>query len=317
MRQSRKPKLTYRSDLLVYTADATGYREADLHAAFERVFPAGDATPVVLFVHGRGDEPQKSLAGTGVLSRAVDIEGKAVRKLEAYGVRVLYFSWDSKRGTWVLDRQRPLDNTADAAEKLGKVLTRLQAWRASHATTAPLILLAHSIGTIVLKRYLERLAGNGEAWPGGGGEAFFANVLLSSADADDEGHDAWLEQIPSRERVFVTFNPHDHVLNRSYNSRKDGVDPLGLGKLASFAKNATYVDLIPNAASDESFQAHESFNVCTARGHVHVVRFYDDVLHGRAPRFANGMGDTRGNRVALVAEPHGTHPLIDTVKCGR
>lgn len=292
--------LLYDAKRLLYGDDGTAYAEEELPAAFDAAF--GRGKPVVLFIHGRGDEPAKSLQGGGRI-----VEGQAVRKIKAYGVSVLMLSWDSKRGgkPWEFrDRDRPLQQTPEAGRRIGTVLHALSAWLAEHPTHPPVTLLVHSMGTIALQRCLE-----GGGWPASE-RPLFASVVLSSADADDLGHQHWVEKIPASENVYVTFNPGDPALKISTESRAPGAVALGLGAAQDLADNARYVELHADPRAARRFKAHETFNKCVCLGHAQVIRFFHDRFHGKPSE----VGGT-GSRSALALDPARTGPLFAGAGC--
>lgn len=257
-------QLRYNPDLLVYTADAEGFPAARVKSVFDRAL-AG-SKPVILFVHGRGDEPNKSLVG-GEL-----VEGMAVSKLEAYDATVVLFSWDSKRGGFgpigIFDRDRPLRNAPEGARRLRTVLDAFTASLAEHPHHPRVTLLVHSIGNVVLQRYVEQQNG----WPTPGGRPLFDNVVLSSSDADNEGHVRWVDRIAQVERVFITENPIDGVLLRAGDGRPRRIKPLGLDPGPSRSSRARYVPL--------RFVNHEVFTRSEERPRVR--NFFADVFAGVA-----------------------------------
>lgn len=261
-------KLKFKADTPLYTADAHAWRVEQLPAALDAVH--ADGRPVVLFVHGRGKEPNKSLRGGGFVT------GLAVPKIElGYDVRVLMFNWDSAfKGLALKDRDRPLRNTVAGAERLGVVLAGLQAWRADHPNLPAPVLLAHSMGSIVLQHAVA-----GGHWPSGG--PLFRRVVFSQPDADDLGHAAWLETLAAREQVFVTFNRGDKVLKQSNDARPAGAQALGLGTTQPLAPSARYVDLsgLGGKGSDED-DDHEVFGKGAMDGQLYVCQFFEQALRG-------------------------------------
>ena len=81
-------KLNFSRDYPLYLSDQSRYTHAQVETALDRAFSY--QKPVVLFVHGRGNEPEKSLNG------GTYVEGNAVHKIEQqYDVKVVMFNWDS------------------------------------------------------------------------------------------------------------------------------------------------------------------------------------------------------------------------------
>lgn len=254
--------------LLVYTSNKQGFRAEQLPSLFDTLLR--QPKPVVLFIHGRGKEPGKSLEGTGIIVRAFNVEGKAVEKIEAYGSQAAMFSWDSQRGGFLFfglkDRERALRNMDDSAQRFAAVIEKLgSAAAAVGSSRPPLTLLAHSMGSIVLQRTIER---NG--WRG---TALFDNVVISSADADNIGHAVWVDKIAAVERVFVTVNPSDPTLKDSMDARPPGALPLGLSPGTTLSARANYVDV--------DIKAHEIFS--KGHGHPEIERFFGTAFSGSDP----------------------------------
>ncbi len=252
----------------LYTSDGLAWRMDEAAAALQAV--AAHGKPVVLFVHGRGKEPRKSLRG------ARFTVGKAIWKIElGYDCRVLMFNWDSKfAGINVWDRTRPLANTAEGGRRFGELLALLRQLPAVQAPARKPVLLVHSMGSIVVQRTV--VAG---LWPPG--PSLFQQVVLSQPDADDVGHSAWLDALAAQEQVFVTLNADDKVLRRSDDDRPEGAHALGRGTAQPLADRARYIDLTAMGAigSDED-DDHEVFGKGAMNGQVHVCRFFEQALRG-------------------------------------
>jgi len=88
--------LSYDPEKVLYLSDKRSFGGDGVTRAFGEVLPQDQ--PIVLFIHGRGNEPGMSLEGTDVIWERLGVGGRAVHKLEqGYGVSVVLFSWDSKR----------------------------------------------------------------------------------------------------------------------------------------------------------------------------------------------------------------------------
>ena len=144
--------IKYDERFLVYTSDTRGFEATGLKPLFDRLLRSD--RPIILFVHGRGKEPAKSLAGAGFFAGLGGVEGKAVAKLEAYGATVVMFSWDSQRSGFLFfgltDRERALGNTSEGASRFGRVLgvfdQAIAEARQAGITPPSVTLLAHSMG---------------------------------------------------------------------------------------------------------------------------------------------------------------------------
>jgi len=194
-------QLTYDPAKLVYTTDRKAHTIDELGKLFNTVLR--QPRPVVLFVHGRGDEPQKSLAKK---------DGAALGLEEDYGLKVLMYDWESKAAS-TKDRARPLSHMTEAQERFGMVIDKLGQTllnlEREGVTPTKITLLAHSMGTIVVERYVE--ANN--AWRTPGGRPLFTTVVICSSDTARVGHAAWVDKIADVERrIFISVNSRDVVL---------------------------------------------------------------------------------------------------------
>ncbi|HEY3305636.1 MAG TPA: alpha/beta hydrolase [Candidatus Binatia bacterium] len=285
--------MEYNASTPLYTSDKAPFRITDVPAALDKLFSAG--APVLLFVHGRGFEPKKSLEG------GFFVEGNAVHKLERdYGVRVLMFNWDSAPSKILFvplwkDRSRPLSKMPGAAESLHKVLTAVAAYRSHKHGDKRLVLLAHSMGTIVL----ETLVRNHQ-WPVGPGP-IFSNVVLTGADANNETHESWLTTIAQREKVYVTVNRDDDVLADSTDQRPEGMLPLGVNPGKQLAANVRYVEVTglgtAKSGDGKATGRHEMFTKAGMHQQVNVCRFFNSALRGNPVELVPG-----GNVETVVRE---------------
>lgn len=253
----------------LYTSDKTAWRMDQFSEVMGRLLALGK--PVVLFVHGRGKEPGKSLKGSTF------VKGLAVHKIErGYDASVLMFNWDSAfHGFNFLDREVPLSHTAAGGEALGRLLTLLQQFQSAHPNAKKPALLVHSMGSIVLQHAIE----DGH-WPDA--NTLFSAVLFSQPDANDSGHAAWLDQVARREQTFVTLNQDDHVLKRSTDARPAGTHALGLGTTEPLAPNARYIDISRMGPLGKKDEDHEVFGKGAMNGQLYLCQFFTQALTGSA-----------------------------------
>lgn len=229
------------------------------------------AKPLVVFVHGRGKEPNKSLNG------ATWVKGLAVPKIElGYDVSVLMFNWDSAfPGLKFRDRTRALGKTEAAGAQLSELVGNIATYFNAHPDKQRPALLVHSMGSVVVQKAVE----NG-LWPGAA--RVFSQVVLSEPDSDDVGHSGWLSRLADNEQVYVTWNADDKVLRRATDSRPAGSRPLGLGTTQPLAPNCSYIDLTGmGAIGSEEDDDHEVFGKSAMNGQVYVCKFFEDALRGR------------------------------------
>lgn len=260
--------LKFDPDHPLYTIDEKAWKIEQLAAVFDQLVEHGK--PVVIFVHGRGKEPRKSLQG------AHWVRGLAVPKIElGYDTSVLMFNWDSAFPfLQFTDRELPLSKTEAGAESFCTFLNALKNYQSSHPTFKP-TLVAHSMGSIVVQK-----AVSSKNWPQGG-TALFRQVLLTEPDADDVGHAAWLDKLGKLEKVYVTWNNDDKVLLKSTNQRPPGRHALGLGTAEKLSQSVKYVDLSRmGAIGSVQDDDHEVFGKGAMNGQIFVCRFFTQAIRG-------------------------------------
>ncbi len=170
----------------------------------------------LLFVHGRGDEPTKSVIGRPGL-----VKGQALKQLASRPLRPVMFNWDSRSAS-PSDRRRPLDHVEDAASAFAEFLKAYAQLRSQQPNLPRPVLLVHSMGALVIQRTVER-----DAWPKD--IRLFERIVFSEPDADRDRHEQWLAPLARKEQVWVTWNRYDFVLDGATDQRADGVRALGLG----------------------------------------------------------------------------------------
>lgn len=264
-------KLKFDANTPLYTTgpdDAVkAWRMEDAAAALSEVYSRG--LPVVVFVHGRGKEPNKSLHG------ATFAEGLAVWKIElGYPCRVLMFNWDSAfPGLAFLDRSRPLANAIEGGRRLVELLQALAAFGTANPAMPKPVLLAHSMGSIVVQRAVQT-----GKWPP---TRVFKQVVFSEPDADDVGHVKWMTALGAIEQVYSTFNEDDKVLKRSTDDRPTGAHALGLGTAAPLAPNVSYIDLTSMGTLGAADDDHEVFGKSAMNGQLNVCTFFEQAILGK------------------------------------
>jgi esterase/lipase superfamily enzyme len=227
-----------------------------------------EGKPVVLYIHGRGSEPGKTLKD--------NIAGTLERD---YGVRVLMFNWDSHVPR-LLPFRRPVDKAQASAPELSDLVTRLATYRDSHPGTAnvPVSLLVHSMGNITFRRAVEQ----GLPMTNGGGP-IFTNILMTESDEDDKAHNVWVEKLRARGTILLSVNRNDGVLNRS--NHHNGAEPIGISPAPPLATNAAYLD-----ASGLVGKAHRLFTKSKLHGNVATCRIFTAMLRGEMPDVALPKG---------------------------
>lgn len=181
---------------------------------------AGEKLPLVVYVHGRGNEPRKSFEDTTFT------KGFVLSKIESQGVRVLGFGWKSKiRFLRLCDR--PVEDARSAATSLAELVDGIADHRARNPDSwkdRRVILLSHSMGAFVVAEAARLLKARNS-------DFFFDVAIVSAPDTPAEDHATWLDAIKS-ERVVVLSNPTDRFLRRSMSCEGRNA-PIRLGLLSS------------------------------------------------------------------------------------
>ena len=272
--QSQAQSLTFDPAKRLYTSDKVGHPISKLPDLLDSLL--ADDKPVILFVHGRGKEPKKSLRLEGGLF----VEGMAVHKLESgYKANVLMFNWDSERGMGLKDRSRPLSNMPAASQSFAKVLEGIKQYRQNKPESKPIALIVHSMGNIVI----ETVVRDQEGWVDNEGKPLFSNVVFSASDADDISHARWVEDVSATENVYITINADDKILRKSNDHRPIDTAALGLEPGNRLANNATYLDFTNlGSKKGKKTERHELFNKPGMHDQIHVCEFFQQALTGRS-----------------------------------
>lgn len=185
---------------------------------------------LVFFVHGFNNDVE------AVLDRAEEFE-------KNFGVEVLAFTWPADGGglkgvaSYKSDQRDALASTGALDRCLAFIHEHLQQiheenvrrieaeatlrfpndsekWDRFFSTASQqrcpfsVSMVLHSMGNYLYKHLLKSSNYRGDL-------LIFDNVLLVAADANNEGHVAWVDAIPSRGRTFVTINENDIALRAS------------------------------------------------------------------------------------------------------
>ena len=279
--QPQTQALTFDPEKRLYTSDKIGHPNSELPALLDSLL--ADGKPVILFVHGRGKEPNKSLKG------GLFVKGKAVHKLESgYKANVLMFNWDSERGSGFKDRSRPLSNMHAASRAFVQVLKSIKQYRQNNPQSPPIALIAHSMGNIVIETMVKDQGG----WIDNGGEPLFSNVVFSESDADHISHATWVENVSAAENVYITINADDKILLKSTDHRPKDAHALGLEPGNRLAHNSTYVDITKlGTKKGKKTEAHEIFNKPGMHDQVYICEFFQQALTG-LPVVLNAQNST-------------------------
>lgn len=240
----------------IVVAPCTRSKISEIDKALDDAFATGK--PVVLYIHGRGNEPKKTL------------NERILKTLEAdYSVKVLMLNWDSKV---VNPLHRPVKEAHESGPHLQEVITRLVEYRKSHPEikAVNVSLLAHSMGNLVLRKALENLDLSSASEP------LFTNILMTGSDEDAENHNLWIEKLSARETILITINEQDSILRRS--NHPDGKTPLGLNPKPPLAANAYYLD-----ATGLVGGTHRLFTKGKQHSRIAICEILTAMLHGEKP----------------------------------
>lgn len=302
-------ELSYRAETPIIGDDHTTYAIEDFDKALDAAYR--DGLPVILYLHGRGDEPQKSFTPKM-------IGGGAVPRLrDEYGARVVLLNWNSKP-RHKDDRKDPLKHADEFAEKLNLILLKLADYQSAHETLAKPSLLVHSMGSIVLAKSIEKFG-----WPASANASLFSNILLTQADADSQGHAEWLNALTTHEQVFVTQNRDDPVLQSSKDERPSDHFALGLEPVPPLANGATYVDLTKALGKKRiailfKMGAHQLFDKSWMGGNMNTCLFITKALHGESDPLKDipGFSASGPNRYRAQKQISKKHPCFLKTSAG-
>lgn len=263
---------------------------------------AATPRPVVIYVHGRGNEPRKSFTDTFVG------KGELMQKVEAYGVGAIGFNWDSKiRPMHFCDR--PVDKAAAAAPAFAQLVADLQDHKVKHPdfwARRQLILLVHSMGSYVLVN-----AASAPALPK---TPVFDRIVVTSSDAPAEKHGEWLLTAAWRGSTpYVLVNPEDKILKKSQKCEAKALKKAKASQTAS--ERLGRMTLSPATAGLSSSanyyqvpvkKRHRYFTKGGQYSNSNVCRLMSGALVGGDNGFASGWlvpGTTNQYQVPSIKDP--------------
>jgi hypothetical protein len=169
----------------------------------------------------------------------------------------------------------------EAAASFRKVLAKTQVYLKQN--DKKMALLAHSMGSIVMQTYLQNYGWEPKS-------KVFSSVLFTSPDADNKDHVKWLDKMTSYEKVFVTINQHDDILEKSKDDRAKNVFALGLVPIPVFSTQATYLD-ITKVGSEPGKETgmHEVFNKANMKSQKYICEVLDAILTSKTPKLKEAM----------------------------
>lgn len=249
--------------------DGKEYSIAESDAALQAAFAStgGAADNLIVYVHGRGKEPRKS-----------------VRKINShvereYSASVLMFHWCP---SWSGPLGWPEDEARAAADELAFFIDALNGFVANNPAhkAVPKTLLSHSMGALVLEAYFSKYYDASKPWG-------FATTVLSAPATAADSHARWLGRVGRGHRVYSTVNHDDGILSKA--AKRTGSARLGqkletlTGKPIPLAAGVSYVDVTKERVGGRS--GHQYFFDGPKHhqaGSRSVKAFFQSVLNGKA-----------------------------------
>lgn len=219
--------------MFIYGADKKTYALKQTDEAIQDLLQVSEdhQGPILIYVHGRALGPIP-----GYDQEPGESEKDNLPKLRTYSSRILMFHWPH-HGTAA---DYPEDDARRGGKDFACVLRKLDAAIAGQSNLkAPLFLITHSMGSIVLE---EALRGTNDIDL----NRLHTVAIFSSANRVG-GSAAWLSKIKSPVR-YVLASKHDPVLKNMKRFKK--IESLGLCntdclKESTLATEMTYIDISP------------------------------------------------------------------------
>ena len=218
-----------------------------------------------------------------------DFEGalEAAYKIEqTYDLEVALFTWpsDGRVTNYLSDKQQALESVLAFDRFFEKLRGYFHKYRDRNCGQK-FSLAMHSMGNFLFENLIESKFYEGETH-------FLDNVVLTSADVNNPGHEGWLDRIKCRNRVFVTINENDFALEISDSKSGDEQDArLGNTVRNLVSGNALYVDF---TEADRVGNKHNYFSNSDVLQNERIKSFFQAAFSGgRAEKgldFDNGIG---------------------------
>lgn len=184
---------------------------------------------------------------------------------ERYGVNMLMFDWPTD--------EKPIRITAKNARKvsnnLAVSLNEIDSLSQIDFPESSLSLVFHSMGNHVARHLVK--SGNVEMLENDA----IDNIILNAAAVKSYDHNAWVERLKHKKKVYIVMNKQDYVLRGASIFR--GVRQLGNVALGENAQNAEYVDFSNLAEKEHSYYLGQTTVEKTNPG---LYNFYNTVFHG-------------------------------------
>ena len=201
---------------------------------------------------------------------------------QKYDVDIILFSWPSNPGGSAEEEYKEVRKDAiissqaldRAIEKLDKYVEN---WELENEELGITInLLAHSLGNFVLENYIRHSDFTNI-------KRIFNNVILHEPDVDNKSHTQWIDNITFTDRIFVTINIHDDILELSGVFHKKRLKTLtSSNRLGNSHKNLSAKKPIYIDFTHARFVSR-SHNLFLKVDNPIVVYFFQQVFQGKKP----------------------------------
>ena len=239
------------------------YGEGCFKKIIESTFATGK--PIVLFVHGRGKHPSKTIKNDLLSS---------IRN--QYNVSILTYTWPSYTGRSGF----PDEKARNSRTGLENVLKSLYRIKKTGGYNQPISLLTHSMGSIVLQGLMEKSTGS--LLP----KHSFESVVISASASSHKDHKKWVEKLTFFKKAYIVSNSNDKALLCL--EGKKLLCKLGLrfnlsarlGRIGGSvpeenASNATYIDFTKSTGKSHRYYINH------AKKSPRVFNFYRAALAGK------------------------------------
>jgi esterase/lipase superfamily enzyme len=218
-----------------------------------------DGKPCVVFIHGFNQSLKKNI--------------KKSLEIEKFGVNVLAFSWPSNPGPnfialKIIEYKRACKNARRSTFALERFFDMLLAFVEEKGTNNTFKTLAiHSLGNYLTEDFINGLGFENQT-------ALFKNILFHQADVNSVGHESWIDKLGENNRITITMNETDNVLDAS-----DIISPDRLGNtIANLnSKYAKYYDFT-NAEGAED--VHRLWTISKEKN-PNINTFFESVFRGK------------------------------------
>lgn len=235
-----------------------------------------------------------------------DVLGRARALERLYGVEVVAFSWPANGGgargvaSYKSDKRDAKASIGALDRTLERLLRRLAEFNAAHrrdirargaadfpgdaerrerfvsrayTESCPFTInaLFHSMGNYLYKHLLK--SGSSE-----GTDLLFDNVVLASADTNNENHADWVDRVRLRRRLYITINEDDSALAAARAKSGDEQKArLGHYPYDLHSRQGVYVQFTGETAVGT---AHAYFEGEAPTGNTKIKKFFKGALNG-------------------------------------